>query len=52
MTDMFWGERYRRFRDPFGHVWTVATSARMVPPEEITAAAKKAYPYSPTKPRA
>ena len=24
-TDMFWGDRYCRVKDPFGHVWSLAT---------------------------
>ncbi len=32
-SDMPWGDRYGRFRDPFGHEWGVATRK-----EELTAA--------------
>ena len=35
--DMFWGDRYGRLEDPFGHHWSVATHVRDVPPEEIEA---------------
>lgn len=27
-ADMFWGERYARLRDPFGHVWSLGTLIR------------------------
>jgi PhnB protein len=32
--DMFWGDRYAKFIDPFGHQWAVATHLRDVPQEE------------------
>jgi PhnB protein len=34
-ADMFWGDRYGRFGDPFGHSWAVATHKEDVSPEEI-----------------
>ena len=34
-TDMFWGDRYARLEDPFGHSWSVATHVRDVTPEEL-----------------
>ncbi len=37
--DMFWGERFARVRDPFGHEWGVATRTRDMSPDEIHAAA-------------
>ena len=36
--DMFWGDRYGKFLDPFGHLWNVATHKRDVPPEECAKA--------------
>jgi PhnB protein len=27
-ADMFWGDRYARLKDPFGHVWSVASPLR------------------------
>ena len=33
--DMFWGDRYGKFVDPFGYLWGVATHTRDVSPEEI-----------------
>jgi hypothetical protein len=35
---MFWGDRYGRLEDPFGHQWSVATHVRDVSPEEMKAA--------------
>jgi PhnB protein len=34
-TDMFWGDRFAMFTDPFGHVWSVATHIEDVSPEEM-----------------
>jgi PhnB protein len=36
--DMFWGDRYAKFVDPFGHQWGVATHTRDVSPEECAKA--------------
>src|SRR5215510_7036915 len=33
--DMFWGDRYAKFTDPFGHNWSVATHIEDVPPEDM-----------------
>jgi PhnB protein len=35
LADQFWGDRYGMFRDPFGHVWSLATRKREVPPDEL-----------------
>jgi PhnB protein len=35
VEDMFWGDRYGKLEDPFGHQWSVATHLREVSPEEI-----------------
>ena len=40
-AEMFWGDRYVRLTDPYGHQWSVATHVRDVSPQEIAAAAKK-----------
>jgi PhnB protein len=34
-TDMFWGDRYARLTDPFGHSWAMATHKEDVAPEEM-----------------
>jgi PhnB protein len=34
-SDMFWGDRYGKFTDPFGHQWGVATHVEDVAPEEM-----------------
>lgn len=33
-SDMFWGDRYGKLTDPFGHEWSLATHTRDVSPEE------------------
>ena len=42
-TDMFWGERFARVRDPFGHEWGIATHLRDMTLTEIQAAAAKQF---------
>ena len=41
--DMFWGERFGRVRDPFGHEWGVSTQLTEMTPAEIEAAAAKLF---------
>jgi PhnB protein len=36
VADMFWGDRYGRLKDPFGHSWAVATHVEDVTPEEMS----------------
>lgn len=38
LADMFWGDRYGKIEDPFGHHWSIATHQRDLSPEEITTA--------------
>lgn len=33
--DMFWGDRYGKVEDPFGHQWSIGTHVRDVAPEEM-----------------
>src|SRR5262245_33594154 len=33
--DMFWGDRFAKVSDPFGHEWQIATRIEEVPPEEM-----------------
>jgi PhnB protein len=35
LSDMFWGDRYGKLEDPFGHHWSVATHIRDVSEEEL-----------------
>ena len=34
-ADMFWGDRYGAFTDPFGHKWSVATHKEDLEPAEM-----------------
>lgn len=42
-TDVFWGERFARVRDPFGHEWGITTQLREMSPDEIQVAAKQMF---------
>ena len=42
-ADMFWGERFARVRDPFGHEWGITTHLRDMTPAEIQAAGAKLF---------
>ena len=35
LDDMFWGDRYGKVEDPFGHQWSIGTHVREVSPEEM-----------------
>ena len=39
LEDAFWGDRYGKVTDPFGHDWGIATHVKDVTPEEMRAAA-------------
>jgi len=41
-TEVFWGERFARVRDPFGHEWGITTQLHDMSPDEIQTAATKA----------
>ena len=41
LDDMFWGDRYCKLEDPFGHHWSVATHKRDVSPDEMQQAMRK-----------
>ena len=41
VADMFWGDRYGKIEDPFGHQWSVGTHVRDVTPEEAERAMKE-----------
>ncbi len=42
VADQFWGDRYGKLQDPFGHVWSVATHVRDMTHDEIMKAAEEA----------
>ena len=41
--DTFWGERFARVRDPFGHEWGIATRYKDMSTAEIQDAAAKLF---------
>jgi PhnB protein len=41
VTDMFWGDRYGKLADPFGHKWSIATHKKDVSVDEMEAAMKQ-----------
>ena len=43
-SDMFWGDRYGKVIDPFGHIWGLATHIEDVSPEEC---ARRAAAWKP-----
>ncbi len=45
--DMFWGERFARVRDPFGHEWGITTHVRDMTPTEIQTSAAKMFEETP-----
>ena len=42
LADMFWGDRYGKLTDPFGHNWGIATHKEDVSPEEMEKRGKEA----------
>jgi uncharacterized glyoxalase superfamily protein PhnB len=43
VQDTFWGDRYGKLEDPFGHKWSVATHIRDIEPEQIAHAAREFF---------
>jgi PhnB protein len=43
VQDMFWGARYGKIRDPFGHEWGINQQLKQMSPEETDAAAKEFF---------
>lgn len=41
VQDMFWGARYGKIRDPFGHEWGINQQQKQLSKEEADAAAKE-----------
>jgi uncharacterized glyoxalase superfamily protein PhnB len=42
-ADMFWGDRFGKFIDPFGHQWAIATHVKDPTPEELAQGAADAF---------
>lgn len=47
VADMFWGDRYGKLVDPFGHEWGIATAREDLTPEEIGRRAQAFYAQMP-----
>lgn len=43
LQDMFWGDRYGKVSDPYGHQWSIATHIADLTPEEIGQRAAAAF---------
>jgi PhnB protein len=41
--NMFWGDRFGKLSDPFGHQWSIATHVEDVPPQEMGKRAAEAF---------
>ena len=50
VADMFWGDRYGKLEDPFGHHWSIATHLRDMTPAGVAEAARKAFAEMPAPP--
>jgi len=48
LEDQFWGDRYGKLKDPFGHTWAIATHIKDQGPEEMKAAQDEAMAKMPT----
>jgi uncharacterized glyoxalase superfamily protein PhnB len=44
VSDMFWGDRYGKLSDPFGHKWSIATHKRDMSEEEMKEEMMKQMP--------
>jgi PhnB protein len=47
VADMFWGDRFGRLADPFGHKWSIATRVRNMSPQEIEKAQDEFFASMP-----
>ena len=50
LTDMFWGDRFGKVLDPFGHSWGLATHKEDVSPEEIGRRQREAFAAMANRP--
>ena len=45
--DAFWGDRYSKIADPFGHIWSIATHTQDLTPEQIEKNAQEFFKKMP-----
>ena len=43
LADMFWGDRYGKLKDPYGHEWSLATHKRDMTPAQMDAEMKAMF---------
>jgi len=43
LENTFWGDRYGKLEDPFGHSWSVATHIEDLTPEQIMEGAAQTF---------
>lgn len=41
--DMFWGDRFALVKDPFGHLWSIATHTEDLTPDEVEERGRQAF---------
>lgn len=47
LDNMFWGDRYGKIEDPWGHQWSIATHQRDVSPQDMQAALQQMCSEAP-----
>ena len=50
LADMFWGDRYGKLADPFGHHWSIATHLEDLTPEQMREKMAAAFGGPPRDP--
>ncbi len=43
VNDTFWGDRFGKLKDPFGHEWSIATHTEDLTPQQISERAEKFF---------
>ncbi len=43
VSDMFWGDRYGQFVDPYGYIWGISTRVHDMTEQEIAEGQKKFF---------
>jgi PhnB protein len=51
LEDAFWGDRYGKVRDPFGHEWGIATRVREMTDDEMQKAGQEWLAQAATQPQ-
>lgn len=51
VADMFWGDRFGNFTDPYGHKWSIATRVQEMSEQEVEEGAKKFYAQMAQQPQ-